>query len=65
MVALLIPCNEKERFSHHAITAFYFTLKALFLTTKCYFHCVLVCFYASSIYMFYLFIWLKILYSIS
>lgn len=62
---LLLPCNELNRFSHHAVTAFYFTLKALFFTTKCYFHHVLYVFDALGFYMFYLILYLKILYSIS
>lgn len=47
--SLLVPCNQMNRFSHHAVTAFYFTLKALFLTTKCYFHHVL---YVLMLYVF-------------
>ena len=41
--------QSNDRFSHHAVTAFYFTLKALFLTTKCSFHHVL---YVLMLYVF-------------
>ena len=46
---LLVPGDQVNWFSHHAVTAFYFTLKALFLTTKSYFHHVL---YVLMLYVF-------------